>query len=414
MAAEDRRPPAIEDRLPPAASTAVAQCSSEISTRCSNGFSGVVGLSDSSDTIDRSRFYMEKPLVINEARSSECKKEIPVMGKGKEIVSDFKLKSPKILGFHKRVKESENFGPGESSSAGTKVFVNRFGSSSSNVCSNANVVGVEVPNTENKLAGSPSLANSDFNPQSDIIGKMAESDMHSVRQCLSSDLNSLDQSPLNQFPSKNPQVVPKVWGRKANIRIVNTDFDSFTTDDGFAVKLDNQFEEENTKRLQNAIVVKVFGENIPFHIICSELRRQWNHFGKFHITSLGLEWVLCSFQSSNSIKSVLSEGLWYVSGRIIELDKWSPNFSQSSLKGLTTHVWIRMLFLPLQCWDEVNIYKIASKVGIPYLIDCNMFQWGRREFARVCVRIELDKKLPFTTGKLSITGVGSGGTIFVA
>ncbi|PKU71876.1 hypothetical protein MA16_Dca016329 [Dendrobium catenatum] len=33
-------------------------------------------------------------------------------------------------------------------------------------------------------------------------------------------------------------------------------------------------------------------------------------------------------------------------------------------------------------------------VGKPILLDGNMFQWGRREFRRVCVRIKLDKKLP--------------------
>ncbi|KAI0502675.1 hypothetical protein KFK09_017632 [Dendrobium nobile] len=33
-------------------------------------------------------------------------------------------------------------------------------------------------------------------------------------------------------------------------------------------------------------------------------------------------------------------------------------------------------------------------VGKPYLIDGNMFQWGRREFGRVCIRINLESKLP--------------------
>ncbi|KAL0921287.1 hypothetical protein M5K25_008346 [Dendrobium thyrsiflorum] len=37
-------------------------------------------------------------------------------------------------------------------------------------------------------------------------------------------------------------------------------------------------------------------------------------------------------------------------------------------------------------------------VGKPLMLDGNKFQWGRREFARVCVRIELDKKLPLGVG----------------
>ncbi|XP_020697250.1 uncharacterized protein LOC110110211 [Dendrobium catenatum] len=76
------------------------------------------------------------------------------------------------------------------------------------------------------------------------------------------------------------------------------------------------------------------------------------------------------------------------------MDRWTAAFSPSSFKGLIAPSWILMPNLPLQCWDEVNVCRIASMVGTPYLIDGNMFQWSRREFARVCVRVKLDEKLP--------------------
>ncbi|KAI0502598.1 hypothetical protein KFK09_017552 [Dendrobium nobile] len=93
------------------------------------------------------------------------------------------------------------------------------------------------------------------------------------------------------------------------------------------------------------------------------------------------------------MESVLNSGPWYVNKCIVGLDKWSPNFDPSSLKGLIAPVWIRLPNLPLQSWNRVNVCRIASMVGKPFLIDENMFQWGRREFARVCVKINLDEKL---------------------
>ncbi|XP_020673576.1 uncharacterized protein LOC110093128 [Dendrobium catenatum] len=63
--------------------------------------------------------------------------------------------------------------------------------------------------------------------------------------------------------------------------------------------------------------------------------------------------------------------------------------------------------LPLQSWDEINICRIASKIGKPILIDANMFQWGRREFGRICVRINLDTQLP-----LGVWVEGSTGKFF--
>ncbi|KAL0916091.1 hypothetical protein M5K25_013573 [Dendrobium thyrsiflorum] len=50
--------------------------------------------------------------------------------------------------------------------------------------------------------------------------------------------------------------------------------------------------------------------------------------------------------------------------------------------------------LPLYCWDEVNVARITSLIGTPLLLDGDMFQWGRREFARICICMELDKPLP--------------------
>ncbi|PKU71109.1 hypothetical protein MA16_Dca011550 [Dendrobium catenatum] len=76
------------------------------------------------------------------------------------------------------------------------------------------------------------------------------------------------------------------------------------------------------------------------------------------------------------------------------MDRWTASFSPSLFKGVTAPIWIRMSNLPLQCWDEINVCKIASMVGTPYLIDGNMFQWSRREYTRVCVRIKLDEKIP--------------------
>ncbi|XP_020681375.1 uncharacterized protein LOC110098789 [Dendrobium catenatum] len=58
--------------------------------------------------------------------------------------------------------------------------------------------------------------------------------------------------------------------------------------------------------------------------------------------------------------------------------------------------WIQLPNLPLHCWDEINICRIASMVGKPILLDGNMFQWGRCEFDRVYARIKLDCKLPLS------------------
>ncbi|XP_020681220.1 uncharacterized protein LOC110098664 [Dendrobium catenatum] len=94
------------------------------------------------------------------------------------------------------------------------------------------------------------------------------------------------------------------------------------------------------------------------------------------------------------MENVIMGGPWFVKGHIIGLDRWSSDFSLSSLKGLSSPVWVRLPNLPLFYWDEINVARIASLFGTPLLLDGNMFQWSKSEFEKVCVRLELNKQLP--------------------
>ncbi|XP_020686944.2 uncharacterized protein LOC110102802 [Dendrobium catenatum] len=75
------------------------------------------------------------------------------------------------------------------------------------------------------------------------------------------------------------------------------------------------------------------------------------------------------------------------------MDKWSPFFNPNSVRGITAPVWVRFPCLPLYCWDKENFIKIASRIGAPILLDGNSFKWGKREFSRVCIRLNLENSL---------------------
>ncbi|KAI0488501.1 hypothetical protein KFK09_028335 [Dendrobium nobile] len=107
-----------------------------------------------------------------------------------------------------------------------------------------------------------------------------------------------------------------------------------------------------------------------------------------------MNWILCSFKSSEVVDEILNGGPWYVNGCIVGMDKWTPEFDPNSFKGISAPIWIRLPCLPLYCWDEDSIARIASCIGSPLYLDGNTFRWSKREFARVCVKIDLEKKLP--------------------
>ncbi|XP_028554372.1 uncharacterized protein LOC114580578 [Dendrobium catenatum] len=107
-----------------------------------------------------------------------------------------------------------------------------------------------------------------------------------------------------------------------------------------------------------------------------------------------MDWILCSFRTEEAVEEILNGGPWFIGGHIVGMDRWTPTFDPYSFKGVTTPIWIRFPCFPLYCWDEDNIARIASRFGTPMYIDGNTFRCGKRAFARVCVKIDLEKKLP--------------------
>ncbi|XP_020675523.1 uncharacterized protein LOC110094600 [Dendrobium catenatum] len=194
------------------------------------------------------------------------------------------------------------------------------------------------------------------------------------------------------------------WSNKPYIKLDFKEEEVVYSEDGMAIRLNEDLEKMNSKKLSNSLVIKVFGKNLPSHLVAWEIRKQWIQFGQFHFTTLGRGWFLCSFSSEEMVEAVHSGGPWFVNKYIVGMEKWTSNFTTPSIKGLSSPIWIRIPLLPLKCWDEKNVACIASRIGKPLMLDGNMFHWGRREFARVCVRIKLDQPLPIGVWVDSMAG----------
>ncbi|KAI0488502.1 hypothetical protein KFK09_028336 [Dendrobium nobile] len=291
------------------------------------------------------------PLVIRDVSEAEPRKIIYVKGKGKGVVDSESKSTPGTEKSHSGM----NLLDPEASSTGMKLFVNRFVNSS---------------------------INSDIEIKQNPV-KMSISNTHEALNLE----NNLDvDKVIDKMQTYSGKVgINNTWSNKPYIKIDFKEDESMISEDGKAVKMNEALEIKNSEKLSNSIVIKVFGRELASHLVAWEIRRQWKHYGQFHFTTLGKGWFLCSFKSEEMMEAVLSGGPWFINGHIVGMERWSTEFSANSMKGLTSPIWVRMPNLPLQCWDEDNIARIASKIGIPLMMDGNLFQWGRREFARICV-----------------------------
>ncbi|KAH0438322.1 hypothetical protein IEQ34_026108 [Dendrobium chrysotoxum] len=193
-----------------------------------------------------------------------------------------------------------------------------------------------------------------------------------------------------QAPDVRP-AGPFAWSRRQFTPLNALVTDTFFLDDSFFPIRDAVA--GNSARLDMALVAHFLGKRIAFPFLLSELRRLWFQFGEFQTVTTGPRSFLCIFRSSEARDAVLQGGPWSVAGSLLGLDRWSPQYSPSSLRGFHSAVWVRLPQLPLLYWDLTNLTCMANIIGEPLWMDEHTSSWGRSSFARICVRLDLSKPL---------------------
>ncbi|KAJ6291154.1 hypothetical protein OIU76_023248 [Salix suchowensis] len=104
-------------------------------------------------------------------------------------------------------------------------------------------------------------------------------------------------------------------------------------------------------------------------------------------------WLIYKFENEDDKLVVLRGGPYLVFGRPLILREMSEFFNFNSAKMSTIPVWVKLSNLPLRCWSENCLSKIASVIGKPIQCDMLTSSMTRLSYARVLVEIDLRKKL---------------------
>ncbi|KAL0926247.1 hypothetical protein M5K25_002461 [Dendrobium thyrsiflorum] len=109
---------------------------------------------------------------------------------------------------------------------------------------------------------------------------------------------------------------------------------------------------------------------IPFRLRCSKNDYRSGEKGKNgqdNLNYVKLDRIVSGEVPNDLSFWITEQSLWAIN--IVSSD-WAMMKDNKVLsrvayntKGLTAPFWIRMSHLPLQCWDEINVSRIASKIG---------------------------------------------------
>lgn len=110
------------------------------------------------------------------------------------------------------------------------------------------------------------------------------------------------------------------------------------------------------------------------------------------------------FYSREDYLKVLCGGPWVVMGYYLAISKRRPNFDLSENKVHTILVWVRVLKLHLEMFNEASLTRLGNTIGKIIRIDIVTEEVARGKYARICVELDLNKPLQskmMVMGKLS-------------
>ncbi|KAL2252986.1 UNVERIFIED_CONTAM: hypothetical protein Sindi_0093300 [Sesamum indicum] len=103
---------------------------------------------------------------------------------------------------------------------------------------------------------------------------------------------------------------------------------------------------------------------------------------------------LREFKSVADMEDIIEGGPWLFQGQPIVLQKWEPGMVLRKLKHTQVPVWIKLRHLPVELWTEEGLSIVASGVGKPLYPDAITRACTRLDFARVCVMLDVNSKMP--------------------
>nr|KYP70239.1 Putative ribonuclease H protein At1g65750 family [Cajanus cajan] len=152
---------------------------------------------------------------------------------------------------------------------------------------------------------------------------------------------------------------------------------------------------------KNALVINVLGRHVSFKALEHKIHRDWAKNGAVRIIDMPNDYFLVQFKEEEDYRHALYEGPWKIADHYIVVQRWRPFFTVTATKVRKIAAWIRIPGLPIELYHDRFLWRVGNKLGTMLKIDKLTSIHSRGKFARICVEINLNKKL---VSKIDIMG----------
>ncbi|XP_019225767.1 PREDICTED: uncharacterized protein LOC109207324 [Nicotiana attenuata] len=91
---------------------------------------------------------------------------------------------------------------------------------------------------------------------------------------------------------------------------------------------------------------------------------------------------------------IMQNGPYPFNSRPMVLKYWDPNFQMKDESMRIVPIWINLPGLPIQCWAEEHLGRIASLLGKPICTDRLTAECERVSYARILVDMDITQPMP--------------------
>ncbi|CAN0906278.1 hypothetical protein LINGRAHAP2_LOCUS24152 [Linum grandiflorum] len=144
---------------------------------------------------------------------------------------------------------------------------------------------------------------------------------------------------------------------------------------------------------RSALVVKGLGRKVPYFPLASRLNYLWARNGPLQISDLRNGCFLVRFRCREDYDWAISGGPWMLGDTYLTVHHWYKGFNPWTAKITKTMAWVQLPDLPIEFYNPVAVRRIASSIGKPVRVDRATKEGARGKYARVCVEVDLSKRL---------------------
>ncbi|XP_019434254.1 PREDICTED: uncharacterized protein LOC109340938 [Lupinus angustifolius] len=139
--------------------------------------------------------------------------------------------------------------------------------------------------------------------------------------------------------------------------------------------------------------MKLLGLKLSRKVMEDRLRKLWEVRGALQIFNMPQNYFLVHFANEEDYNHALYEGPWMVVNHYLIVYRCRPFFLSNEKEVHKIVAWIRISGLPIELYNQKFLTRLGSSLGKMLKIDHLTSLHSREKLTRICVEINLDRKL---------------------